>query len=299
MSKLYIRRGLLLLAGALALVGAIFAMRHEKTLLRTAPVAAAEQPAASSDDGGPAVIRFVKNPEMAPPFQARDLSGKVVSGAGWSGKVVLLNFWATWCPPCREEIPELIALQEQYKDRLQVIGLSEDEDAPEKVLEFARQEGINYPIVMATSALIRAYGGVPALPTSFLINTQGRVVQKHTGLYPIEGYVREIRALLGLPVDARIETFVDTGQVFLKNAANATELPGVDFAGLTAEQKKIALRRLNAESCTCGCGLTLSQCRVNDTSCPISSKLAAQIVKEVRHGGKTRRTTARETVISD
>ncbi|MBZ5698970.1 MAG: TlpA family protein disulfide reductase [Acidobacteriia bacterium] len=299
MSKIYIRRGMLLLAGALALVGTVLAVRREKALKRSTPVAATEQPAASSGDGGSAVIRFVKNPEMAPPFEARDISGKVVSGAGWGGKVVLLNFWATWCPPCREEIPELITLQKQYKDRLEVIGLSEDDDAPEKVLKFAQQEGINYPIVMATPQLIGAYGGVPALPTSFLIDTQGRVVLKHSGLYPLEGYVREIRALLGLPVEARIETFVDTGQVFLKNAANATELPGVDFTGLTAEQKKIALHRLNAEGCTCGCGLTLSQCRVNDTTCPISSELAAQIVKEVNHGGKPGRAPARRTVTSD
>jgi hypothetical protein len=124
------------------------------------------------------------------------------------------------------------------------------------------------------------------LPTSFLIDTQGRVVQKHSGLYPIEAYELEIRSLLGMPTNARVETFVDHGQVFLKNAANATELPGVRFKGLTAEQKKQALHRLNAESCTCGCKLTLSQCRVNDTGCPVSAKLAAQVVKEVASGTK-------------
>ena len=82
-----------------------------------------------------------------------------------------------------------------------------------------------------------------------------------------------------MPTDARVETFVDTGQVFLKNAANATELPNVDFTGLDPDQKKYALHRMNAESCTCGCGLTVSQCRVNDSECPTSMDLAAQIVK--------------------
>jgi hypothetical protein len=149
---------------------------------------------------------------------------------------------------------------------------------------------MTYPIILATPELIASYGGVPALPTSFLIDTQGRVVQKHSGLYPIALYHREIRALLGLPTDARVETFIDTGQVFLKNAANATELPGVSFKGLTADQKKRALRRLNSESCTCGCNLTLSQCRVNDTECPVSGKLAAQVVKEVVSGAKPART---------
>jgi hypothetical protein len=108
----------------------------------------------------------------------------------------------------------------------------------------------------------------------------------------METYVREIRALLGQPIDARVETFEDTGQLFLKNAVNATELPGVNLAGLTPGQKKAALHRLNAESCTCGCTLTLSQCRVNDTECPVSGDLAAKVVKEVVDGSKAPHTRA-------
>jgi thiol-disulfide isomerase/thioredoxin len=236
------------------------------------------------------VIRFVKNPETAPAMQGRDLLGKPVNKDNWAGKVVLINFWATWCPPCREEIPELLELKKEFKDRLEIVGISEDDDPPERVLKFTQQKGISYPVIMGTQQLINDYGGVPALPTSFLIDTQGRVVQKHSGLYPIQAYDLEIRSLLGLPTDARVETFVDMGQVFLKNAANATELPGVSFKGLTIEQKKQALRRLNSENCTCGCKLTLSQCRVNDTECPVSGKLAAQVVKEVARGAKPART---------
>lgn len=254
------------------------------------PRASAAATAARADDANSPVIRFVKNPEVAPPLQAQDLSGKPVNKENWAGKVVLVNFWATWCPPCREEIPELLALKKEYKDRLEIVGISEDDDPPEDVLKFARQKGMTYPVVMATPELVEAYGGVPALPTSFLIDTQGRVVQKHSGLYPIEAYDLEIRTLLGMPTNARVETFVDTGQVFLRNTANATELPGVSFKGLTAEQKKRALRRLNSESCTCGCKLTLSQCRVNDGECPVSGKLAAQVVKEVAGGAKPART---------
>jgi thiol-disulfide isomerase/thioredoxin len=269
---------LLAAAGIAVLIGV-----HAVTL-RTA--AASPPPA---EDANAPVVRFVKNPEMAPPLEAQDILGRPVNKQNWGGKVVLVNFWATWCPPCREEIPELLTLKREYKDRLEIVGISEDEDGPAEVLKFARQKGMNYPIVMATPELIGAYGGVPALPTSFLIDTQGRVVQKHSGLYPIEWYHREIRSLLGLPTDARVETFIDLGQVFLKNAANATELPGVSFKGLTADQKKVALRRLNSETCTCGCKLTLSQCRVNDTECPYSGKLAAQVVKEVASGAKPAR----------
>jgi thiol-disulfide isomerase/thioredoxin len=280
MRRTNLQKFALLAVAGLGLLGAVRALT---------PKVSAAASAANAEDANAPVIRFVKNPEMAPPLQAQDILGKPVNKDNWPGKVVLINFWATWCPPCREEIPELLELKKEYKDRLEIVGISEDEDPPATVLKFARQKGMSYPIVMATQELIDAYGGVPALPTSFLIDTQGRVVQKHSGLYPIEGYHLEIRSLLGLPTDARVETFVDLGQVFLKNAANATELPGVNFKGLTAEQKKAALRRLNSESCTCGCKLTLSQCRVNDTECPYSGKLAAQVVKEVAGGAKAPR----------
>ena len=265
---------------ALAGVGLLLASRAVRPRILLAA-----SPAVTQGENQP-VIRFVKNPEMAPALQALDIIGKPVNKDNWPGKVVLVNFWATWCPPCREEIPELLELKREFKDRMEIVGISEDDDPPASVLKFVQQKRMTYPIVMATQELIDAYGGVPALPTSFLIDTQGRVVQKHSGLYPFEGYELEIRSLLGMPTDARVETFVDQGQVFLKNAANATELPGVNFKGLTAAQKKQALRRLNAESCTCGCKLTLSQCRVNDTECPVSGKMAAQVVKEVANGAK-------------
>lgn len=234
------------------------------------------------DDDAPKVIRFASNAGPMPPFLVNDVEGRVLSTAELRGKVVIVNFWATWCPPCREEIPEMIELANRFKDRLQIIGISEDEDATsEEVRDFAREARINYPIVMGSSGISAEYGGVPALPTSFLVNTDGRVVQKHVGLFPTEVYDREIRALLGEHVDMRIETFVDNGQIFLKNAANATDLPGVDFRGLTPEQKRLALKRMNSENCTCGCKLTIAQCRINESTCATSEKLAAQIVHQI------------------
>jgi thiol-disulfide isomerase/thioredoxin len=273
------RRTLLLLAIGLVAAAAV-ALGSSIYLVRRAGGGASDQANAQNAK----VIRFAKDPEPAPPFLLRDLNGKIVSIADGKGKVMILNFWATWCPPCREEIPEFVKLQAAYKDKLLIVGASEDDDGPQKVQQFAQRFGMNYPIVMATKELIDNYGGVPALPTSFLIDPQGRVVQKHTGLYEYEVYEREVRALAGLPVDARIETFADTGQVFLKNAANATELPDVDLSGLTADQKKDALHRLNAETCTCGCKLTLAECRINDSSCPVSKGAAADVIKRVRAG---------------
>jgi thiol-disulfide isomerase/thioredoxin len=237
----------------------------------------------ASDDGDLKAIRFASNAAPTPPFLVSDLDGNIISTAALHGKVVLLAFWATWCPPCRDEIPELIELQSRYKDRLVIIGVSMDDDPPAAVRAFAKQARINYPIVMG-SQISDEYGGVPALPTSFVVNPEGRVVQKHVGLYPIEVYEAEVRALLGLPVSVPVETFQDTGQIFLKNAALATELPGVDFKGLSPEQKHAALKRMNTEICTCGCKLTIAQCRINEESCSTSKDLAAKIVREILAG---------------
>ncbi|MGH9747550.1 MAG: TlpA family protein disulfide reductase [Candidatus Acidiferrales bacterium] len=236
-------------------------------------------------DDEDAVIRFARNPQPAPPFLLQDLDGNVVSTAQWQGKVVILNFWATWCPPCREEIPILVELAKKYKDSLLIVGVSVDDGSPTEVKEFVKAFHMNYPVVMWSHELISEYGGVPALPTTFVINKEARIVQKHEGLYPPEVYETEVRALLGLQVNVRIETFEDTGQIFLKNSVNATELPDVDFSGLSPEQKKIALKRLNSENCTCGCRLTLAQCRINDTSCARSKGLAAKVIQDLIGSG--------------
>jgi thiol-disulfide isomerase/thioredoxin len=229
------------------------------------------------------VIQFVKNPDAAPAFQLNDLDGKLLSLSEAKGKIVLLNFWATWCGPCRAEIPDLVDLQKRYSDKLEIIALATDEDDPDEVRRFILQSGINYRVAMVSDEIRRDYGGVAALPTSFVIDPQGRIVQKHVGLNDPSIYELEVKAMLGQPVDAKVEYFEDNGQIFLKNAERATELPGVDFSKLTAAQKTIALHRLNAESCDCGCGLTLAQCRINDSACRVSQALAAKVVYRVAH----------------
>ncbi len=279
---------ILLLIGIVTLVRArrILASNHAASSHSLAAHAeSAQESGDDADDSGvPSVIHFARNPERMPPFLVSDLDGGIISTAGLHGKVVLVNFWATWCPPCREEIPELIELSSRYKDKLQIIGVSMDDAPASEVREFAKQIGITYPVVMGSGAIEAEYGGVPALPTSFIISPEGRVVQKHAGLYPIGVYDTEIRSLLGMPVKAKVETFQDVGQIFMKNAANATELPGVDFKGLTAEQKREALKRMNTELCTCGCKFTIAQCRINDSACATSKALAAKIVHEIVDG---------------
>jgi len=226
------------------------------------------------------VIRFVRNPDPAPDLKAKDVNGKELSLEAYKGKVVLLNFWATWCGPCRSEIPSLIRLQEEYKDRLQIIGMDVDDDDKEQLRAFVKAKGINYPVAMTSVPVRLAYGGISALPTLFVINQDSKVVQKHVGLFDPALYEIEARALLDMPVPAKVETFEDTGEVFLKHADRASMLPGVDTSQLTREQRMSALHKLNADTCDCGCRYTLAQCRIYDPACNISRERAAAVVKE-------------------
>ena len=236
---------------------------------------------AGAQEGNESVIRFVRNPDPAPDFKLKSLDGKPLSLEAVRGKVVFLNFWATWCGPCRAEVPDLVDLQKRYKDQLQIIGLDVDDDDVADVQKYIDDTGINYPVAMTSDDIRRAYGGIPALPTSFVLDTEGRVVQKHTGLMDPALYDMEIRALLGLPIQAKVETFEDTGEVFLKHADRATELPGVNLSKLTPEQKKIALHQFNADACTCGCTFTLAQCRIWDSACAVSKAATEKIIAKL------------------
>jgi thiol-disulfide isomerase/thioredoxin len=234
------------------------------------------------------VIRLVRNPDPAPDFKLAGLDGKSIGLADFKGKVILVNFWATWCGPCRAEIPDLVELQNKYKDQLQIIGLVVDDDDQDAINSFVKKFGINYPVAVATTELRIQYGGIPALPTSFVLDPQGRVVQKHEGLRDPVLYEVEIRSLLGLPIGSvKVETFEDTGQIFIRHADRASQLPGVDLSKLTPEQKTIALHKFNAEMCTCSCDYTLAQCRIYDRDCKISKAATAKIVASLaspKHG---------------
>jgi hypothetical protein len=142
-------------------------------------------------------------------------------------------------------------------------------------------EGINYPVALADPETRFAYGGIAALPTVFVINGDGRVVQKHVGLFDPALYETEVRALLGLPVAAKVETFQDEGDIFLKHADRAKILPGVDMSKLSPVQRDVALHKFNAEPCTCGCKFTLAQCRIYDAGCQVSQKRTTEIIREV------------------
>jgi thiol-disulfide isomerase/thioredoxin len=238
---------------------------------------------ASSTTGKPRV-RFIKNPKPIPELTMTTLDGKTMTSKDLAGKVVIVNFWATWCAPCRAEIPDLVKLQTQYKDHLVIIGiLSEDEPGPH-VSRFAADYKINYPIVPETKELLAAFPGIYALPTTFMVGPDGRMMQKHIGQIRPAQIELETRVLAKLPVDAEVEYEADDKEAVLASNARATEIPGVDLSAFTPEQKTLALNRLNDEPCGCGCGMTIAQCRINDSTCAVSPKLAEKIVAEVRAG---------------
>jgi hypothetical protein len=155
-----------------------------------------------------------------------------------------------------------------------------DDEDEERLRAFVKDMGINYPVAMTSVPVRLAYGGIAALPTLFVVNQDSKVVQKHVGLFNPALYEIEARALLDMPVPARVETFEDTGEVFLKHADRASMLPGVDMSKLAPEQRMAVLHKLNAESCDCGCKYTLAQCRIYDPACNTSKEHAAGIVRE-------------------
>jgi peroxiredoxin len=136
-------------------------------------------------------------PAPAPSWQLRDVDGQTVHSADFKGKVVILDFWATWCGPCRVEIPGFIELQKQYaKQGLAVIGVSVDEASPTEVKKFAQQLGVNYPVVLADANTTRAFGGIEAIPTTFVIDRAGRIIKQHLGFTEKEEFEKEIKPLL-------------------------------------------------------------------------------------------------------
>ncbi|MGB9605142.1 MAG: peroxiredoxin family protein [Bryobacteraceae bacterium] len=134
----------------------------------------------------------------APDFTLRDADGKLVRLSDYRGKVVLLNFWATWCPPCRLEIPWFIEFQRQHQHRgLVVLGISMDEDGWEVVRPFIQRLGVNYRILLGDDTVAQLYGGVESLPTTFLIDREGRIASVHIGLVSKSRYERDLAELLG------------------------------------------------------------------------------------------------------
>jgi thiol-disulfide isomerase/thioredoxin len=137
----------------------------------------------------------VKDLLTVPDLSLTDLNGSAIHTADYKNKVVLVNFWAAWCVPCADEVPQFIALQKKYHGRLQVIGFSVDDDAQE-LQSFYRKHQMNYPVVPSDVKLAGAFGGVLGLPTTFVIGRDSRIHTKHNGATDFSALEQEVVALL-------------------------------------------------------------------------------------------------------
>jgi peroxiredoxin len=139
----------------------------------------------------------------APDFELLDLDGELFRLSDHRGKVLVLNFWATWCPPCRAEIPSFIRLQNEFREEgVLFVGISLDEEGAEAVAPFADARAINYPLLMHGHRAAAAYGGVGAIPTTILVDRAGRVRFRHEGFLLPQALRPAIRALIGDPLPA-------------------------------------------------------------------------------------------------
>ena len=132
----------------------------------------------------------------APDFTVTDIDGKKITLSDYRGKVVLLDFWATWCTPCRAEIPHFVEMQEKYGPQgFQVIGISMDDDA-KPVREFYQQFKINYPVAIGDDKLAERFGGVLGLPVNFIIDREGRIHSRYLGATDVAVLDNKISYLL-------------------------------------------------------------------------------------------------------
>lgn len=135
--------------------------------------------------------------QAAPGLTFKDLAGQEVSLAALKGKVVVVDFWATWCGPCRVEIPGYIEMQKKYgKDGLVIVGVSLDQKGPKHVQKFVEANGMNYTIVMGDNDAVDAFGGFNVIPTTFLINREGRIVHQKNGAMETAEYEEIVKKAL-------------------------------------------------------------------------------------------------------
>ena len=144
-----------------------------------------------------AAIKPVKERKKAPEFSLKDSTGKPLKLSDLKGKVVLLNFWATWCGPCKIEIPWFIEFEQKYKDKgFAVLGVSMDEEGWKDVKPYVESKKINYRVVVGDDSTATLYGGVDSLPTTFILDREGKIAAVHVGLVSKSDYASDIEQVL-------------------------------------------------------------------------------------------------------
>ncbi|MFA5388562.1 MAG: TlpA disulfide reductase family protein [Candidatus Omnitrophota bacterium] len=147
--------------------------------------------------GQPALCKGAGPVKKAPEFSLKDINGKQVSLSDFKGKVLIIDFWATWCPPCKQEVPHFIELYDQYKDKgLEIIGIALDWQGEKVVPKFVSEYKINYPVVLGNDEVSGLYGGIAAIPTTFLVDREGNIIKKYIGYNAKEVFEKDMKELL-------------------------------------------------------------------------------------------------------
>ncbi|MEW6159247.1 MAG: redoxin domain-containing protein [Verrucomicrobiota bacterium] len=158
-------------------------------------------------DSGNVLLSIARyEPRPAPEWTLRDVAGNLVRSSDFAGKVVMLNFWATWCIPCIQEIPALIAFQQQYSSEgLEIIGVSTDREGASVVAPFVTEHRMNYTVLLNTAQFERDFGGIEFIPTTFVIDRQNMIVSRYVGIVSLEFFEAEVLPLLRPPIELKIE----------------------------------------------------------------------------------------------
>src|SRR5437879_1177843 len=153
--------------------------------------------AGNGPQGPEAALQGELKGKTAPDFELATLDGKKMKLSDLRGKAVVLDFWATWCVPCKIEMPWFVELQKQYgPDGLAIVGVAMDDSSDEEIAKFAKELGVNYPILRGKEAVGEAYGGLPGLPTTFFIGRDGKIVDQDAGLVSRKVIEDNIKAAL-------------------------------------------------------------------------------------------------------
>ena len=141
-------------------------------------------------------VTTTRTNDLAPGFTLKLTDGKDIKLSDHKGKIVIIDFWATWCPPCRRGIPDLVEIQKKYQKEVLIIGISLDNETKPDVVPFIKQYKINYPVAYGNMEVVTAFGNIQAIPTSFIIDQAGKIVDKHIGLVDKSAYINKITELL-------------------------------------------------------------------------------------------------------
>ncbi len=133
----------------------------------------------------------------APNFSLKDGSGKTVELTKLRGKAVVVNFWATWCPPCKAEIPGFVSVYKKFKDKgLEIVGVSLDEKGWGVINPFLKKHEIPYPVVLGDMDIAKAYGGIRSIPTTFFVDRKGKIADQHVGYMSQDDFEKKVKAIL-------------------------------------------------------------------------------------------------------